>query len=165
MCNCKGRGSVNLFCWISCGNNGTLLLAESENNQIKYISPENKILSVLELAFGSVADITVLNQTIAAVAMEEVMTSFILNISGPASLSIEKKFDLGYGVEAFCFANYRGNIIMAGTMPHPDMEIHPHCLKLIDQCGKELCCVHSETIDLVPGAYSSATYVTYAKHN
>ena len=53
---------------------------------------------------------------------------------------------------------------MAGTMPRPDMEMHPNCMKLIDQCRNELWCFHtdSEFIDLVPGAYSPD--VTNVKH-
>ena len=118
---------------------GTLLPAESENNKIKSISPQNKILSVLELPFGNAADIAVLNQTMAGVGIELAGILFILNMSDPAALSIKKQINLGYGVEALCIADYREHIIMAGTMPHTDMEIHPHCVKLLDQCGNELC--------------------------
>ena len=78
---------------------GTLLPAESENNKIKSISPQNKILSVLELPFGNAADIAVLNQTMAGIGIELAGILFILNMSDPAALSIEKQINLGYEVK------------------------------------------------------------------
>ena len=108
-------------------SNGTLLLADFGNSNIKSVSPDNGVLSVLKMPC-SPHTVTVLDSTTAVTSSFNKNLS-IIDISDPTALTIKKKIQLRFSVIAL--AKYRsGLIVTCGT--------EPTSTKLIDLSCKEL---------------------------
>ena len=108
-------------------SNGILLLADFANSNIKSVTPDNKVLSVLTLPYKP-GCITVLNST-TAVAAAYNNKLHVINISDIASMSLREVVQLEYDVWAI--TNYRGNLVVT-------CQTDPCCTKMIDLKGKEL---------------------------
>ena len=112
---------------IAVARNGILLLADFANSNIKSVTPDNKVLSVLTLP-SKPGCITVLNST-TAVAAAYNNKLYLINISDIASMSLREAVQLEYDVWAI--TNYRGNLVVT-------CQTDPCCTKMIDLKGKEL---------------------------
>ena len=84
-------------------NNGTLLLADGSNKNIRSVSIDNKVLSVLSLPASPTA-ITVLNE-ITAVAAARNKNLYIINISDYTTLSVRDELKLRYNIIAMTSRN------------------------------------------------------------
>ena len=106
---------------------GLLLVADSEQNTIKTISPDNKFLSVLKME-SSPGAIAILDDR-RVVATTEDGVLYVLGIDGRGCLSIEKEIQMDY--EILSIAEYHGKLLITC-----DTEFKT--TKLIDLNGKEL---------------------------
>ena len=95
-------------------NNGTILLADWKNSNIKSVSPDNKVLSVLSLP-ASPRAITVQDTTTAVVeAFNHKL--YIINITENKTLSLRSEYQLDYGILAM--VAYNGNLaVTCDTSP------------------------------------------------
>ena len=95
-------------------NNGTILLADENNDNIKSVSPYNKVVSVLSLPESPNA-ITVLDTT-TAVAKANNEKLYIINITDNTTLSLRSESHLDYKI--YAMVAYNGNLaVTCGTMP------------------------------------------------
>ena len=95
-------------------NNGTILLADWNNSNIKSVSPDNKVLSVLSLP-ASPRAITVLDTTTAVVAAFN-NKLYIINITDDTTLSLRSESKLDYRIDAM--VAYNGNLaVICDTEP------------------------------------------------
>ena len=108
-------------------SNGTLLLADFDNMNIKSVSPDNGVLSVLKMS-SSALTVTALDAT-TAVASSDNKSLYIIDISDPTALAIKKKIQLSFSV--IFLAKYRSGLIVT-------CDTEPTSTKLIDLSGKEL---------------------------
>ena len=113
-------------------NNGTILLADENNKNIKSVSPESKVLSVLSLTSCPTA-ITVLDTTAAVVAAKKL---YIINITDNTTLSLKSKSKLDY--EIYAMVAYNGNLAVT-------CETSPDTTKLITIDGRVLWSVLRDT--------------------
>ena len=99
---------------ITLTHNGTILLADSFNNNIKSVSPDSKVLSVLSLRSSPCA-ITVLDTTTAVVAAYN-NKLYIINITDDTTLSLRSKSKLDYRI--YAMVAYNGNLaVTCATSP------------------------------------------------
>ena len=95
-------------------NNGTILLADWNNENIKSVSPDNKVMSVLPLSWHPNA-ITVLDTTTAVVAAIN-NKFYIINITDDTTLSLRSESQLDY--EILAMVAYNGNLaVTCDTSP------------------------------------------------
>ena len=114
---------------------GLLLVANSMQNNIKTISPDNKFLSVLKLE-SSPGAIAILDDR-RVVAATEARVLYVLSIDDQGCLSIEREIQMSYQV--FSIAEYQGKLLIT-------CNTRPRSVKLIDLNGTELWSV--QRIDL-----------------
>ena len=115
-------------------NNGTILLADWENSNIKSVSPDSKVLSVLSLPSFPRA-ITVLDTTTAvATAFDDYL--YIINIIDNKALSLRSKSQLDYMICAM--VTYNGNLAVT-------CDTSPVTTKLITIGGRVLWSVCRDT--------------------
>lgn len=105
---------------------GFLLVSDSDQNNIKCLSPDNKCISILDLD-SSPNEVTALGKTRAAIGTEEGV--YILNIDKLGLLSIDKKIEMDH--EVWGIAEYRGNLLIT-------CDTRFKSTKLIDLNGHEL---------------------------
>ena len=102
-------------------NNGTILLADGKNSNIKSVSPDNKVLSILALSWSPRA-ITVLFTT-TAVAASERRSLYIINITDTKALSLRSESQqLDYRINAM--VAYNGNLaVTCETRPDETIKL------------------------------------------
>ena len=108
-------------------SNGTLLLADYQNKNIKSVSPDNNILSVLQMPNRPYKLIAFDSTT--AVTNSDSRNLYIIHISDPTALTIKKEIQLRFQVCAV--AKYSSDLIVTCFT-------EPASTKLIDFSGKEL---------------------------
>ena len=106
-------------------SNGTLLLSDYNNSNIKSVSPDNGVLSVLKMPCRP-STVTALDST-TAVTSSYNENLYIIDISDPTALTIKKEIQLRFSVLAL--AKYRSGLIVTCCTGST---------KLIDFSGKEL---------------------------
>ena len=116
----------NFISGIAVTDKGFLLITDSDQNNVKCISPDSKCVSVLGLE-SSPNEVTMIGETKAAIATEDGVD--ILKIEKSGSLSIAKKLKMDH--EVWGIAEYRGNLLVTCNGMYKTM-------KLIDLNGKEL---------------------------
>ena len=120
---------------IAVTSNGTLLLADVYNDNIRSVSPDTKVLSVLSLP-AYPYDITILNSTTAVAVVGELINKlYIIDVSDPSSMSLREEIQLEYDV--YAITNYRGNLIVT-------CNTDPRSTKMIDLKGKVLWSVSTD---------------------
>lgn len=107
--------------------NNLILLADWDNRKVKTASPDNKLLSSLTLS-GHPSDITVINDTTAAVSTDD-KKLYILDISDSGSLAIQRSVSLGY--EAIGLVACNNYLVVIKW-------IEPRCVEMITVTGAEL---------------------------
>ena len=112
-------------CSLAMTSNGTLLLVDFRNENIKNVSPDNGVLSVLKMPY-SPDRVTALDASTAVAASSNL---HIIDISDPTALTIKKEIQLRFSVLAL--AKYRSGLIVTCFT-------NPPSTKLIDFSGEEL---------------------------
>ena len=115
-------------------HNGTILLADENNSNIKSVSQDSKVLSVLSLHSNPCA-ITVLDTT-TAVATARKNKLYIINITDNTTLSLRSKSKLDY--EIIAMVAYNGNLAVT-------CDTSPKTTKLITIDGRVLWSVPRDT--------------------
>ena len=115
-------------------HNGTILLADWKNSNIKSVSPDSKVLSVLSLP-SSPRAITVLNTT-TAVAAAINNKLYIINITDNKALSLRSESQLDYYINAM--VAYNGNLAVT-------RDTRPRTTQLITIDGRVLWSVYRDT--------------------
>ena len=115
-------------------DNGTILLADIDNYNIKSVSPDNTVLSVLSLPSRPCA-ITVLDTTTAVVAAIN-KNLYIINITDNKTLSLKSESKLDFRILAM--VAYNGNLAIT-------CDTRPATTKLITIDGKVLWSVCRDT--------------------
>ena len=105
---------------------GVLLISDNSNKSVKAFSQDNKFLSCLTFS-NFTYGISVINDQTAAVSAYD-KKLYILNISDPANISIDRYVSLGYWARGL--TQYKGNQIVTKFD-------EPQCVKMIDFNGKE----------------------------
>ena len=115
-------------------NNGTILLADFNNSNIRSVSPDDKVLSVLSLSSRPVA-ITVLGTTTAVVAAFD-NTLYIINFTDNKTLSLRSESQLVYRI--YAMVAYNGNLAVTRATS-------PETTQLITTDGRVLWSVPRDT--------------------
>ena len=123
---CKSDEQVCDITGMAVTSNGTLLLADYANSNIKSVTPGND-RSVVSLP-AKPGYITVLNST-TAVAAAYSNKLYLINISDIADMKLREVVELEY--EVWAITNYRDNLIVTCLADPP-------CTKMINLNGKEL---------------------------
>ena len=104
----KAKGDKeDCYIWgMAVTNNGTILLADIYNSNIKSVSPDNNVLSVLPLPERPWAIIVL--DTTTAVASADNHKLYIIDITDHKTLSLRSESQLGY--EVLAMVAYNGNL-------------------------------------------------------